>query len=159
MDECVSIRAFNDEEIVPETYTEDGVQSDHDSNDSNAESYYQNSYPDTESDSDSNEILDDDYVRRHMGEIVSYTECHSSSGDEYEDYDDKEDDAYPLDMNDVELHGYAYARYKQRMKPLVYGNTANNMNIEDEDTDCSHDSDKETLQNLVRNTFINPRNS
>lgn len=113
IDDCVSIHPYNEHELV---YDMEDSQSEHDSEDSNAESYYQNSYPNTDY-SDDNSINEDDMRIA----IQNFEDCTLSSEDDSEDYGDKEDEPYPLDMKDVELHGYKYARYKQRMKPLFNG--------------------------------------
>ncbi|XP_032678052.1 probable RNA polymerase II nuclear localization protein SLC7A6OS [Odontomachus brunneus] len=137
IDDCVLIHPYNEQELVYEMPTED-LQSEHDSEDSNAESYYQNSYPDT--DNSDNDSIDEDDMRTA---IRNLEDCHLSSEDD--DYKDYGDEPYPLDMKDVELHGYKYARYKQRMKPLLYGDiAADDQNTDSSDTDSSDTDSSDT---------------
>lgn len=136
IDDCISIHPY-EHELVYDVPTEDGYRSEHDSEDSNAESYYQNSYPNTDySDDDS---IKENYMTSIIRDLEDYN--FSSEGDSENNYDN-EDEAYPLDMKDVEMHGYKYARYKQRMKPLLNGDLDND--VKDQNTDnSSSDSDEE----------------
>lgn len=149
IDDCVLIHPFNEQELVYDGPIEDSYQSEHDSEDSNAESYYQNSYPDTDYSDDMEAVVRDFAV-----------DCNLSSDD---DYEDKEDEPYALDMKDVEMHGYKYARYKQRMKPLLNGDV--DTKADDQDVDLSNsDSDEEIYPwnnkgNLVYHVFKNTRNA
>ncbi|XP_014467790.1 PREDICTED: probable RNA polymerase II nuclear localization protein SLC7A6OS [Dinoponera quadriceps] len=118
----VSIHPLNSQELVYETPAEEGYASDHDSNDSNAESYYQNSYPNTEA-SDEDSVDEDD-----MRAAIDGLRVYDFSSDE--DYLDNTEDY----GDEGEVHGCAYTRYKQRMKPLF---------DESEDTETSSENNSD----------------
>ncbi|EFN78028.1 probable RNA polymerase II nuclear localization protein SLC7A6OS [Harpegnathos saltator] len=138
IDDSVSVHSLTEHEIVYDQSTDDCYENEHDSEDSNAESYYQNSYPNTDYSDD--ESVNENDMRAAIKDMEN---CHLSSDDEYENNGDDENEACSLDMRDVEMHGYKYARYKQRMKPLLDGD--DDVEVNDHNTDNSNSSSDEEI--------------
>lgn len=130
-DDDIVIRPYNEYEMMYEMSLEDGSNSEHDSEDSNAESYYQNSYPNTEC-SDEGSFSENDM----KAASEAFNDCTINSEEEYEDYSDE---PYPLNVNDVAL--YNYTKYKQRI--LSAHEHMNKDASDDQDTSSSNSSDSD----------------
>lgn len=126
IDECVAIYV-HDHDLQFETYKDESDPSS-DSDDSNAESNWRNDYPDEYSENST----DGDDTKDTFDILTSG--CRELSSDE-----DEEDFAYAVDKRDVEMYGYKYARYKQRMKAQY-----NDENEETDKSDLTSDSNSDS---------------
>lgn len=98
----------------------------YDSDDSNAENYYKNEYPDEESDIES--VTDEDMIKAVTRMNTNESDLSSDEGEEQYPYDEDN-----VDAEDVLRYGKLYAKFKATWKERLEEDSNNHLHYEDSD--------------------------